>query len=95
MKLNNILIQPLITEKTTSQAQRKVYAFEVHTEANKHQITQTIQELFSVTVDDIKTTVRKGKEKRVGKRMNTKRLPARKIAYITIKKGTIDLFPQS
>lgn len=95
MKLNNILIQPLVTEKTTGQAQNKVYTFEVHESANKNQIMQTVEQLFGVEVKDIKTAIRKGKEKRVGKRMLTKKLSNKKIAYITLKKGAIDLFPQS
>ncbi len=64
MKLNNILIQPLVTEKTTTLAQKKVYAFEVNTNANKNQIMQAIVELFKVEIKDIKTTIRKGKEKK-------------------------------
>lgn len=95
MKLNNILIQPLITEKTSGMAQHKVYTFLVHTEANKDQIALAVEQLFGVVVNNIKTTIRKGKEKKVGKKMNIKMMPDRKIAYITLKKGTIDLFPQS
>ncbi len=95
MKLNNILIQPLITEKTTGQAQKKVYTFEVNKNANKDQIALAVNQLFNVEVKDVKTSIRKGKEKKVGRKMNVKLLPNRKIAFITLKKGAIDLFPQS
>lgn len=95
MKLNNILIQPLITEKTTGQAQKKVYTFEVNRSANKDQIAETVEKVFGVEVKDVKTVIRKGKEKRVGRKMMTKKLPDRKIAFITLTKGAIDLFPQS
>lgn len=95
MKLNNILIQPVVTEKTTGQAQNKVYTFEVHTSANKNQIAHAVEQLFEVQVDTVKTTIRKGKEKKVGRKMNIKKLPDRKIAFVTLTKGSIDLFPQS
>ena len=95
MKLNNILIQPLITEKTTGQAQKKVYTFEVNRSANKDQIAESIEKIFGVEVKEVKTIIRKGKEKKVGRKMIVKKLPDRKIAFITLTKGAIDLFPQS
>ena len=95
MKLNNILIQPIVTEKTTAHSQNKVYTFEVNKKANKDQIAHSVEQIFGVEVKDVKTAIRKGKEKKVGRKMNIKQLPDKKIAFITLKKGAIDLFPQS
>lgn len=64
-------------------------------DANKFQIAQTIEKLYGVEVDSIRMMTRKGKEKRVGRKMITKRMPDIKIALVKVKKGTIDLFPQS
>lgn len=95
MKINEVLIQPVITEKTSGHAQKKVYTFQVNTRANKDQIVEAVEKIYGVEVAGIKSMIRKGKEKRVGRRMIAKRLPDRKIAYISLKKGAIDLFPQS
>lgn len=95
MNIAQIIKHPVITEKTTQSAKSKVYAFEVHEDANKHQIAETVEQLFKVKVATVRITIRKGKEKRVGRKMKTTMLPDRKIAYVYLKEGTIDLFPQN
>lgn len=95
MKINNIVLQPVITEKTTKMSQAKTYSFQVSVKANKDQVRKTVEKLYSVEVASVRINIRKGKEKRVGKRMITKKLPDTKIAFVTVKKGNIDLFPQS
>ncbi len=88
-------MHPVITEKTSQLAQNKIFTFQVNINSNKNQIAKTIEGLFGVTVNTVRVITRKGKEKRVGRKMVSKMLPDTKIAYITLKKGTIDLFPQS
>ena len=95
MKVNNIIIKPVLTEKTTLLAQKKVYAFQVHTAANKHQVAEVIKKLYDVEIGSVRMMLKKGKEKKVGRKMIPKMLPDRKVALITVTKGTIDLFPQS
>jgi large subunit ribosomal protein L23 len=61
----NVIIKPLITEKSThQQATRNSYAFQVHKEANKHQIKDAVEKLYNVKVADVRTMVRKGKPRR-------------------------------
>jgi large subunit ribosomal protein L23 len=61
----NIIIKPLITEKSThQQTTRNAYAFQVHADANKNQIKQAIEKLYEVKVRDVRTLVRKGKPRR-------------------------------
>jgi len=95
MKIHEVIIRPVITEKTSALARTNVYAFEVHKDANKHQITQVLKDLYPVTIASVSVITRKGKEKRIGRRMTPRILPDKKIAYIKVTKGTIDLFPQS
>lgn len=94
MRADNVIIGPMITEKTTDLATKKIYAFHVHEAANKDQIATQIQKMFNVTVDAVRTTVRKGEVKRVGRKMIPKQMANRKIAYVTVTKGTINIFPQ-
>jgi len=95
MKIHEVIIRPIITEKTSALARTNVYAFQVHKDANKHHITQALENLYDVTIASVSVITRKGKEKRIGRRMTPRLLPDKKIAYIKITKGTIDLFPQS
>jgi large subunit ribosomal protein L23 len=61
----NVIIKPLITEKSThQQATRNSYAFQVHESANKHQIKDAVEKLYKVKVTDVRTMVRKGKPRR-------------------------------
>jgi large subunit ribosomal protein L23 len=61
----NVIIKPLITEKSTHQQQtRNAYAFHVHPEANKHQIKDAVEKLYNVKVADVRTMTRKGKPRR-------------------------------
>lgn len=61
----NVIIKPLVTEKSThQQTSRNVYTFMVHKKANKPQIKHAIEKLYEVKVKDVRTLVRKGKPRR-------------------------------
>jgi large subunit ribosomal protein L23 len=66
----NVIIKPLVTEKTThQQTTRNAYAFKVHLDANKHQIKDAVEKLYNVKVSDVRTLVRKGKPRRTKTRI--------------------------
>jgi large subunit ribosomal protein L23 len=61
----NIIVKPLITEKSTRQQEiRNAYAFKVHRDANKGQIKDAIEKIYSVKVAQVRTMTRKGKPRR-------------------------------
>ena len=61
----NVIIKPLVTEKTThQQTTRNAYAFQVNHNANKQQIRQAVEQLYNVKVVDVRTMNRKGKPRR-------------------------------
>lgn len=95
MKINRVLIKPVMTEKASKSAAGSVYMFQVATTANKNQVKNTVEDIFKVKVAKITVTIRKGKMRRVGRRMAPKALADRKIAYVTLKEGKIDLFPSA
>jgi large subunit ribosomal protein L23 len=94
MKVNEVLIKPILTEKATKLATEKVYTFEVNKRSSKNQIAKTIEDLYQVKVDKVRVVTRTGKIRRVGRKMKPKATGDRKIAYIYLKEGKIDLFPQ-
>ena len=61
---HDVLVRPLITEKSTRLLELGQYSFEVHREANKIQIRQAVEEIFGVTVLNVNTMNRAGKRKR-------------------------------
>jgi len=90
-----ILKSPVVTEKATALAQKNVYLFSVGSFATKDQIRTAVESYYNVTVGGVRISIRKGKVQRVGKRMIPKMIADRKIAYVTVTKGTISLFPKA
>ena len=65
MEATNLILKPLVTEKTSWQAERhNAYVFHVHPSANKYTVKAAIEELYGVSVADVRTQTRKGKQKR-------------------------------
>ncbi|MHC4158871.1 MAG: 50S ribosomal protein L23 [Planctomycetota bacterium] len=64
----NVIIRPLITEQGMHFASTKgAYSFEVSTKANKQQIKNAVEKIYSVKVSRIRTANRKGKYRRRGR----------------------------
>ena len=68
-----IIIRPVITEKSNDELQAGKYTFEVNKKATKIDVKYAVEKLFEVKVIDVNTMMVKGKEKRVG--ANTGRRP--------------------
>ncbi len=65
MDNTDVIIKPLITEKSTHQQNtRNTYAFQVNNAANKHQIKLAVEALYEVKVIDVRTMNRRGKPRR-------------------------------
>ena len=81
-----IIVAPLITEKTGIQMQsNNTYTFKVSMNANKIEIKKAIETIFSVKVLNVNTITMMGKPKRLG-RYNGKR-PDWKKAVVTLRAG--------
>jgi large subunit ribosomal protein L23 len=88
----NVIIRPLVTEKSThQQTTRNAYAFEVSPAANKHQIKDAVEKLYSVKVADVRTMNRKGKPRRSRYRM-TKTSDWKRAVVVLEENSRIDLF---
>jgi len=66
MDATQVLIRPVVSEKSYVLATAGKYTFRVHPDAHKTQIKQAVEELFDVTVLDVATMAVKGKPKRRG-----------------------------
>ena len=67
MKLTEVLVKPLLTEKANAQQDKlRRYAFKVARKANKLEIKKAIQEFYGVTVTEVNTAVIPGKNKMNG-----------------------------
>ena len=62
----DIIIKPIITEKSSMDMQEGKYTFKVNKKATKPEIAKAVEKLFEVKVLKVNTINVKGKEKRVG-----------------------------
>jgi len=92
LRAGEIIKRPLVTEQGMHLVESKnIYPFEVDRRANKVQIRHAIEELFKVKVESVNTAYRKGKTRRVGRRIG--RRASWKKAYVRLRDGDkIELF---
>ncbi len=67
MEARDIIIRPVVTEKSIGLMENNKYVFKVALSANKIEIKKAIEEIFKVKVVDVNTVRVKGKEKRMGR----------------------------
>jgi large subunit ribosomal protein L23 len=89
----DVIVAPVVSEKSYSLLDQNAYTFLVHPHANKTEIRQAVESIWSVRVINVNTSNRKGKTKRFrftrGKRPDTKR------AIVKLADGDkIDIFEQ-
>jgi large subunit ribosomal protein L23 len=86
----DVIIRPIVSEKSYTLIDQGKYTFEVDPRANKTEIKLAIEKIFDVTVSSVNTINRQGKTRRtrfgMGKRKDTKR------AIVTLSSGSIDIF---
>ena len=67
MVAEDIILAPVVTEKSSSEIQEGKYTFKVNKKATKIDIKRAVEKLFEVKVLNVNTVTVKGKEKRVGR----------------------------
>ena len=60
----DVIIEPIVSEKSYALLERNVYTFRVHPDATKPEIHDAVEEVFNVRVLNVNTLNRKGKRKR-------------------------------
>ena len=88
----DVIVSPVVTEKTTGQMQTSLYTFIVNKRANKHDITRAVEALWDVKVEDVRTMRYPGKAKRallgrMAKNWELGRRPSFKKAVVQLVEG--------
>ena len=88
---NEVLLAPVVSEKSYSLIADRKYSFRVHPDAHKTQIRQAVEELFEVKVERVNVSQVKPKPKRRGLHRGKK--PGWKKAVVQVREGeTIEIF---
>ncbi|HKE77084.1 MAG TPA: 50S ribosomal protein L23 [Acidimicrobiales bacterium] len=89
----DVVVAPIVSEKSYALMEAGVYTFRVHPEASKPEIRDAVQSIFGVKVARVNTLNRPGKRKRNRKTFTYGKRPDTKRAIVTLAEGeTIDLF---
>ena len=89
----DVIIAPVVSEKSYALMEEGVYTFKVHPSASKPEIRDAVQEIFGVRVAKVNTLNRQGKRKRNRRTFTWGRRPDTKRAIVTLVEGDeIDLF---
>jgi large subunit ribosomal protein L23 len=88
---SEVLIRPVISEKSYEQIAQNQYTFKVHKDAHKTQVRQAVEQLFEVKVERVNIVKVQPKPKRRGRSLGTK--PGWKKAVVQLRKGdSIEIF---
>ena len=87
----DVIIRPVVSEKSYAGLEQNVYTFLVDPRANKTEIKEAIQQIWNVQVTSVNTLNRKGKVKR--RRFTQGKRPDQKRAIVTLAEGdSIEIF---
>ena len=93
MDARDVILAPVVSEKSYGLIDQNAYTFNVHPDANKIEIRQAIESIFNVRVSKVNTLNRAGKRKRNRRSWTYGRRAATKRAVVTLVEGDrIDLF---
>lgn len=88
----DVIVRPIITEKSTALAGEGQYVFEIHPGSTKHTVARAVEALFRVEVAAVNVMNVRGKPRRYG-RFEGRRARWRK-AVVTLGEGqSIEIFP--
>ena len=88
---NQVLLAPVVTEKSYELIEDGKYSFRIHPEAHKTQVRQAVEELFDVHVEGVNIVKVQPKPKRRG--MRSGRKPGWKKAIVQLRQGeSIEIF---
>ena len=83
---SDVIIAPVITEKSMANRQANVYTFKVAKDATKNEIKNAVEEAFKVSVKNVNTLNTKSKRRRVGRYSG--RTKTYKKAIVTLAEGS-------
>ena len=88
----DVILKPVITERSMDDAQNKKYTFKVMKGANKTQVKLALEEVFGVEIKKINIMNVKGKKKRMGRFVGRTASSKKAIVTLTAKSKEIEFF---
>lgn len=90
--VRDVILRPIITERSTEMMAENKYVFEVAPKANKTEIKQAVEKIFDVKVESVNTINVKGKPKRMGRYMGKRKDWKKAIVKLTADSKPLEFF---
>jgi len=88
----DVIVKPVISERSMDDAQNKKYTFKVIKDANKTQVKLALEEIFGVEIKKVNIMNVKGKKKRMGRFVGRTAATKKAIVTLTAKSKEIEFF---
>jgi large subunit ribosomal protein L23 len=88
----DIIIKPVISERSMDDAQERKYTFKVHTDANKTQVKQALEQIFGIEISKVNIMNVPGKKKRQGRNVGYTAASKKAIVTLTQNSKEIEFF---
>ncbi len=88
----DVIIKPVISERSMDDVQERKYTFKVNKDANKTQVKQAVEEIFGVEVEKVNIMNVKGKMKRMGRNVGMTAAGKKAIVKLTAGSKEIEFF---
>jgi large subunit ribosomal protein L23 len=85
----DVILKPVISEKSMEDANKKKYTFKVATDANQTEVKRAVEEIFGVQIKKVNIMNYQGKVKRMGRSVG--RTSASKKAIVTLAEGSKEI----
>ena len=92
MNMHDIIIKPIVSEKSMDQLVDRKYTFKVALNANKIEIRKAVEQIFGVKVEKVTTSRVRGKMKRMGVHMGKRSDWKKATVKLTADSKTIEFF---
>ena len=93
IKYYDVILKPVVTEKSMNQMAEKKYTFLVHVDANKSMIKEAVEKMFPGTkVESVNTMNCEGKERRRGRTSGKTAATKKAIVKLTADSADIEIF---
>jgi large subunit ribosomal protein L23 len=94
LKYYDVILKPIVTEKSMAMQERNCYVFLVHVDATKNQIKEAVEKMFDrVTVQKVNTMRYDGKPKRRGYIKGRTAARKKAVVQLTQDSRTIEIYP--
>ena len=93
LKYYDVILKPIVTEKSMNSMSEKKYTFSVHIDATKNQIKDAVEKMFTGTkVEKVNTMIVEGKTRRRGNTFGKTSKVKKAIVQLTVDSAEIEIF---